>query len=79
MVVGADPVQDVERPGFEIASAAQTLLPEIEGTIKGHLRDVGLDLHLRRDVPKLIAENIELTLVKKAFETLGISDRNSQF
>ncbi|CAL9783047.1 unnamed protein product [Musa acuminata subsp. burmannicoides] len=78
MVVGADPVQDVERPVFEIASAAQTLLPESEGTIKGHLRDVGLDLHLRRDVPKLIAENIEETLVK-AFEPLGISDWNSLF
>uniref|UniRef100_A0A804LBK0 Chalcone synthase n=1 Tax=Musa acuminata subsp. malaccensis TaxID=214687 RepID=A0A804LBK0_MUSAM len=61
-----------------IASAAQTLLPESEGTIKGHLRDVGLDLHLRRDVPKLIAENIEETLVN-AFEPLGISDWNSLF
>ncbi|XP_073109524.1 polyketide synthase 1-like [Elaeis guineensis] len=37
LIVGADPMQGVERPLFEMASAAQLILPDSEGAIEGHL------------------------------------------
>ncbi|KAJ6794584.1 putative chalcone synthase 1 [Iris pallida] len=78
LVVGADPVEGVERPIFEMVSAAQTILPDSEGAIDGHLREVGLTFHLLKDVPGIISKNIEKSLVE-AFEPLGIADWNSLF
>ncbi|KAL0349110.1 UNVERIFIED_CONTAM: Chalcone synthase [Sesamum angustifolium] len=78
VIVGSDPVVGVERPLFQIVSAAQTLLPDSHGAIDGHLREVGLTFHLLKDVPGLISKNIEKSL-KEAFEPLGISDWNSIF
>ncbi|KAI3469924.1 hypothetical protein Pfo_026587 [Paulownia fortunei] len=54
------------------------LLPDSNGAIDGHLREVGLTFHLLKDVPGLISKNIEKSL-KEAFEPLGISDWNSIF
>nr|AOA48565.1 chalcone synthase 3 [Morus notabilis] len=78
VIVGADPDTSVERPIFELVSAAQTILPDSEGAIDGHLREVGLTFHLLKDVPGLISKNIEKSLVE-AFTPIGISDWNSIF
>ncbi|KAK4717076.1 hypothetical protein R3W88_015414 [Solanum pinnatisectum] len=78
MIIGSDPLPKVERPLFELVSAAQTLLPDSEGAIDGHLREVGLTFHLLKDVPGLISKNIEKSLIE-AFQPLGISDWNSIF
>nr|DAD36980.1 TPA_asm: hypothetical protein HUJ06_007621 [Nelumbo nucifera] len=78
VIVGADPVPGVEKPLFELVSAAQTILPDSHGAIDGHLREVGLIIHLLKDVPRLISKNIEKSLVE-AFQPLGISDWNSIF
>ncbi|XP_015076634.1 chalcone synthase 2 [Solanum pennellii] len=78
MIIGSDPLPQVERPLFELVSAAQTLLPDSEGAIDGHLREVGLTFHLLKDVPGLISKNIEKSLIE-AFQPLGISDWNSIF
>ncbi|KAF5778681.1 putative chalcone synthase [Helianthus annuus] len=78
IVVGSDPDLDVERPLFEMVSAAQTILPESEGAIDGHLREAGLTFHLLKDVPGLIANNIEKALAH-AFSPLGIDDWNTIF
>lgn len=59
-------------------SAGQTILPDSDGAICGHLREVGLTFHLLEDVPSLISKNIEKSLVE-AFEPLGIKDWNSLF
>ncbi|KAL5993607.1 Chitin synthase, class 2 [Asimina triloba] len=77
LVVGADPTPS-ERPIFEMVSAAQTILPDSDGAIDGHLREVGLTFHLLKDVPGLISKNIEKSLVE-AFQQLEISDWNSIF
>ncbi|PSS35884.1 Chalcone synthase [Actinidia chinensis var. chinensis] len=77
VIVGADPTE-VEKPLFELVSAAQTILPDSNGAIDGHLREVGLTFHLLKDVPGLISKNIEKSLVE-AFKPLGISDWNSLF
>ncbi|KAM7462077.1 hypothetical protein LguiA_030198 [Lonicera macranthoides] len=78
IIVGSDPVADVENPLFEVVSAAQTILPDSDGAIDGHVREVGLTFHLLKDVPGLISKNIEKSLVE-AFKPLGISDWNSLF
>ncbi|XP_078155845.1 chalcone synthase 2-like [Carex rostrata] len=78
LIVGADPDLAIERPWFQLVSASQTILPDSEGAIDGHLREVGLTFHLLKDVPGLISKNIEKSLVE-AFTPLGISDWNSIF
>jgi chalcone synthase len=78
IIVGSDPIPEVEKPLYEILFAAQTILPDSDGAIDGHLREVGLTFHLLKDVPGLISKNIEKSLVE-AFKPLGISDWNSIF
>ncbi|KAG6475282.1 chalcone synthase 2-like [Zingiber officinale] len=78
VIVGADPDLETELPLFELVSASQTILPDSEGAIDGHLREVGLTFHLLKDVPGLISKNIEKSLVE-AFAPLGIDDWNSIF
>nr|WGT83873.1 chalcone synthase [Lysimachia christinae] len=78
LIIGSDPIPQIEMPLFEMVSAAQTILPDSEGAIDGHLREVGLTFHLLKDVPDLISKNIEKSLVE-AFKPLGISDWNSIF
>lgn len=78
MIVGADPDESIERPLFQMVWTAQTLLPDSEGAIDGHLREVGLTFHLLKDVPGLISKNIE-TALNEAFNPLGINDWNSIF
>lgn len=78
IIVGADPLPEIERPLFELVSAAQTILPDSDGAIDGHLREVGLTFHLLKDVPGLISKNIEKSL-NEAFKPLDITDWNSLF
>lgn len=78
VILGSDPDLSVERPLFQLISAAQTILPDSDGAIDGHLREVGLTFHLLKDVPGLISKNIEKSL-KEAFGPIGISDWNSLF
>ncbi|KAI6700899.1 hypothetical protein NL676_015223 [Syzygium grande] len=78
VIVGADPNTAVERPLYQLVSAAQTILPDSDGAIDGHLREVGLTFHLLKDVPGLISKNIEKSLVE-AFTPIGINDWNSIF
>ncbi|KAH7658682.1 Naringenin-chalcone synthase protein [Dioscorea alata] len=77
-VIGADPIPGVENPYFELVSTDQLILPDSDGAIEGHLREVGLTFHLHNQVPNMIGNNIEKSLVK-VFEPLGIWDWNSLF
>ncbi|XP_061994723.1 polyketide synthase 5-like [Rosa rugosa] len=78
IIVGADPLPEIEKPLFEVVSAAQTILPDSDGAIELHLREVGLTFHLLKDVPELISKNIEKCL-NEAFKPLNITDWNSLF
>ncbi|RVW29437.1 Chalcone synthase [Vitis vinifera] len=78
VIVGSDPDTSIERPLFQLVSAAQTFIPNTQGAIAGNLREVGLTFHLWPNVPTLISENIEKCLTQ-AFGPLGISDWNSLF
>ncbi|KAG8369722.1 hypothetical protein BUALT_Bualt14G0043400 [Buddleja alternifolia] len=78
VIVGSNPIVGVEQPLFQLVSAAQTILPDSQGRIDGHLCEAGLIVNLGKDVPELISKNIEKSL-KEAFDPLGISDWNSIF
>ncbi|KAF8751954.1 hypothetical protein HU200_012014 [Digitaria exilis] len=78
VIVGADADEPVERPLFQLVSARQSIVPDSEGAIEGHLREAGLTFHLLKDVPGLIAGNIERAL-EDAFAAIGVSDWNSIF
>lgn len=78
MVVGADPEDPVERSLFHLVTTSQTILPESEGLIGATLREVGLRVHIHREVPMIIAKNIEKALVD-VFASVGIEDWNSIF
>nr|AYE88587.1 chalcone synthase [Caragana korshinskii] len=78
VIVGSDPDTSIERPLFHLVSASETILPNSEGAIEGHLREAGLMFQLKENVPQLIGENIEKSL-EEMFHPLGISDWNSLF
>ncbi|KAH0673301.1 hypothetical protein KY284_024388 [Solanum tuberosum] len=78
VIIGSDPKMGLERPIFEIVSAAQTFVPNGDCHLALHLREMGLTFHCTRDVPPTIAKNVESCLIK-VFEPLGISDWNSVF
>ncbi|KAK4856227.1 hypothetical protein QYF36_015430 [Acer negundo] len=73
IIIGVDPILGLEKPLFELVSTAQTILPNSNGSIEGHLCEVGLTFPLYRDVPELVSKNIEKSLVE-AFKRLEISD-----
>ncbi|KAF4385650.1 hypothetical protein F8388_010206 [Cannabis sativa] len=78
-IIGAEPVESIgERPIFELVLAAQTIIPNSEAMIGGHIREAGLIFDLHKDIPMLIANNIEKILIE-AFTPIGISDWNSIF
>ncbi|GLJ13042.1 hypothetical protein SUGI_0203930 [Cryptomeria japonica] len=78
VIVGADPIVGIEKPAFQLLWTAQTILPDSEGAIDGHPREVGLTFHLLKDVPGLISKNIEKALVE-AFGQFDIEDWNDVF
>ncbi|MCO5562478.1 hypothetical protein L7F22_016105 [Adiantum nelumboides] len=67
MIIGSDPIPTVERPWFEVHYVASNILPDSDGAIDGHLREIGLTFHLMKDVPGNISKNIG-TILKDAFK-----------
>ncbi|PHU01445.1 Chalcone synthase F [Capsicum chinense] len=78
IIIGSDPIAEVERPLFELVSATQTLIPDTRYAVYGNTSEVGLTVHLHKDVSKLISNNIEKSLTE-IFEPLDIFDWNSIF
>ncbi|KAL9327853.1 hypothetical protein ACSQ67_002856 [Phaseolus vulgaris] len=78
VIVGSDPIPQIEKPLFELVWTAQTIAPDSDGAIDGHLREVGLTFHLLKDVPGIVSKNIGKALFE-AFNPLNISDYNSIF
>jgi predicted naringenin-chalcone synthase len=53
VILGADPVPDVEKPLFELSSAIQQYLPDTEKTIDGRLTEEGIKFQLGRELPQV--------------------------
>ncbi|KAG6544988.1 hypothetical protein Mapa_013680 [Marchantia paleacea] len=62
VIVGSDPKPDQEEAEFEICWSGETILPDSDGAIDGHLTEAGLMFHLLKDVPRLISKNMDKTL-----------------
>lgn len=73
MIIGADPDTLVECSIFQLVSTAQTILPDSEGAVEGHLREAGLMLQLLKTLPVIISDNIEKSLVE-AMAPIRIND-----
>ncbi|PHU01442.1 Chalcone synthase F [Capsicum chinense] len=78
VIIGSDPILEVEKPLFELVSATQTLIPDTRYAVYGKTSEVGLTFHLHKDVTKLISNNVEKSLTE-IFEPLGSFDWNSIF
>ncbi|KAJ7965481.1 Chalcone synthase [Quillaja saponaria] len=78
LIIGSNPNTLLERPLFEIVSTSQIILPNSDGAIEGHLRELGLTFHLKEYVQTLIADNIG-KILEEEFSPLGISDWNSLY
>ncbi|CAK7347013.1 unnamed protein product [Dovyalis caffra] len=62
--IGAEPDVSVEPPLFQILSASQTIIPDSNDGIEGHLREMGLTVQFSRNVTELISRNIGKCLVE---------------
>ncbi|KAI9201664.1 hypothetical protein LWI28_027016 [Acer negundo] len=73
LIIGANPDLSVELPLFQIVATTQTTLTNSEDAIKGHFREVGLNVHFTKDLSSLIPDNIDKCLVE-AFDLIGIGN-----
>ncbi|KAF7824677.1 chalcone synthase-like [Senna tora] len=82
MIVGTDPIPNVERPLFEFVFASQSTAKGYEETIHGNITEKGQTYFLGREIPSVVASNVEKCIVD-AFGKLGMtvnkSDWNSLF
>ncbi|CAL4981209.1 unnamed protein product [Urochloa decumbens] len=62
VIVGSDPETTIERPLFELVSAAQAVIPKTEHSVCLKLSKNGMDYHLSNELPMLVAENMEKCL-----------------
>nr|Q9MBB1.1 RecName: Full=Chalcone synthase; AltName: Full=Naringenin-chalcone synthase [Equisetum arvense]BAA89501.1 chalcone synthase [Equisetum arvense] len=73
VILGSDPLPE-ENPCFELHWSGSNILPDSDGAIDGHLREVGLTFHLMKDVPGIISKNIGKVLndaFRSAFDESG--------
>lgn len=78
LVVGSDPVVNVEKPIFQLVFTAQTIVPNSYDAMNGHVRETGVTCKLSKDIPELITNGIDVYL-KDAYSDLGEFDWNSMF
>lgn len=64
MVIGSNPVQEIERPLFELHTAIQHFVPDTEKIIDGRLTEEGISFKLERELPQIIEDNIDEFCVK---------------
>ncbi|CAK9272320.1 unnamed protein product [Sphagnum jensenii] len=79
LVIGADPLPEVERPIYEMYWSTQMAVPDSEHALKGRLTEAGLFQQLEKDtVPILIAKHLgELTSEGK--KLVGNPDNRDMF
>ncbi|KAK7840740.1 chalcone synthase [Quercus suber] len=78
VIVGASPDAMIEWPLFELAWTGQSLIPNSEARVVGHLREMELTYYLSKNLPMWIGKNIGNCMVD-AFSSIGISNWNSLF
>ncbi|KAJ8530248.1 hypothetical protein K7X08_037083 [Anisodus acutangulus] len=74
MIIGSNPIQDIERPLFELHTAIQHFLPDTEKIIDGRLTEEGISFKIERELPQIIEDNIE-DFCDKLISISGINDK----
>ncbi len=59
VIVGSDPIPQLEHPLFEIQWSGEMVVPDSEKAIDGHLTEAGMYYHLAPEIPKLVSKSIE--------------------
>ncbi|KAF7824671.1 chalcone synthase-like [Senna tora] len=72
MIVGTDPIPNVERPLFEFVLAAQQTVGGSEEAIHGHATERGQTYFLGKEIPNVVAGNVKKCIID-AFGTLGMA------
>lgn len=57
MIIGSDPVHDIEKPSFEIHASLETFVPNTNNECHLDLTQSGLHYHLSKSLPKVVVEN----------------------
>nr|3OV3_A Chain A, Curcumin synthase [Curcuma longa]3OV3_B Chain B, Curcumin synthase [Curcuma longa]3OV3_C Chain C, Curcumin synthase [Curcuma longa]3OV3_D Chain D, Curcumin synthase [Curcuma longa] len=78
VVVGADPLEGIEKPIYEIAAAMQETVAESQGAVGGHLRAFGWTFYFLNQLPAIIADNLGRSL-ERALAPLGVREWNDVF
>ncbi|CAM6111036.1 unnamed protein product [Calypogeia fissa] len=78
MIVGSDPVLNVEKPLFEVHASLETCVPDSSNEIHGDLTQAGFLLHLSQSLATVVTENSSLIL-QQALEFAGSPDSNDIF
>ncbi|XP_052134790.1 chalcone synthase 2-like [Oryza glaberrima] len=73
IIVGAGPFSDGECPLFEMVAASQTMIPGTEHALGMQATSTGIDFHLSVQVPMLIKDNIQQSLLE-SFQSVGYTD-----
>uniref|UniRef100_A0A0E0B8B3 Chalcone synthase n=1 Tax=Oryza glumipatula TaxID=40148 RepID=A0A0E0B8B3_9ORYZ len=75
IIVGAGSLADGERPLFEMVAASQTTIPGTGHALGMQATGSGIDFHLSIQVPTLIKDNIQQTLLD-TFRSVGNNNPN---
>ncbi|EAZ15422.1 hypothetical protein OsJ_30836 [Oryza sativa Japonica Group] len=75
IIVGAGSLADGERPLFKMVAASQTTIPGTGHALGMQATDSGIDFHLSIQVPTLIKDNIQQTLLD-TFRSVGNNNPN---
>ncbi|KAG8644013.1 hypothetical protein MANES_11G089600v8 [Manihot esculenta] len=74
MIIGTDPVSDIEHPLFELHTAVQSFLPETDKIIDGKLIEEGISFKLSRELPHVIEDNVE-DFYRKLMGIAGVTEK----
>ncbi|ONK70978.1 uncharacterized protein A4U43_C04F3460 [Asparagus officinalis] len=78
VIVGANPMPEIEHPLFEIVWTSQNIIEGSDGKIVGKLRESGLMISLQPEIPLLIAGSMG-KIVKEAIGNTGVDAVNDVF
>ncbi|GJN04722.1 hypothetical protein PR202_ga22292 [Eleusine coracana subsp. coracana] len=78
-IIGASPINSVERPIFHMISASQATLPGTENTVGIKVSEIGQHFKMSAELPKMVGDNIKRCLAE-TLEPFGLGcDWNGLF
>ncbi|XP_010258840.1 PREDICTED: type III polyketide synthase A-like [Nelumbo nucifera] len=78
LIIGTDPISQIESPFMELNFAVQQFLPGTHNIIDGRLSEEGINFKLGRDLPQKIEDNIE-SFCRMLMEKANLKEFNDLF